>query len=440
MQRTRAAGADGRNGIVERFRGISPALLILASAVVQLPALASPLTDSHSFRQTQTAFPSIDYASRGIDLLLPSVPTVGPPWILPFEFPIYQALASLFIGAGVQVETALRGIGLVSFSASAVILWALVQRHVGDRAALIALGVYVASPLALIYGHASLVEYPAVLGGLAFVYGTLRWRATGARRWLAVAFIGGVSVALIKITTAIFWMLPAALTRRWQPLLVGALAGVLGILWTTYADAVRSANPNAAWLTVGRQTAWLLGSDRLDVMTWLAIGPQIMVVGGVLLAPLVAFVVLRRERLFWLWMTISLVGPLVAFTNLYAVHDYYAVAITPALAALIGGGADQMLRRLPRLSPVLVIAPVITLIVTSNYWTGSFRRSDPDGILTDAAIIRALTNYDDFVVIIGPDWSPARHFYAGRRGLAVGPGAKYQAPPDAIVFTLPLRP
>jgi hypothetical protein len=57
---------------------------------------------------------------------------------------------------------------------------------------------------------------------------------------------------------------------------------------------------------------------------------------GLFLQPLAVLVVYRRERLLSAWFAIALVGPLLTFTNLYAVHTYYAAAVSPAVAALIG--------------------------------------------------------------------------------------------------------
>lgn len=188
------------------------ALLVFA-ALLRLPTLAHPLTEAHAFRQTQTAFPAVIYADAGIDLLRPEVPVFGPPWTLPFEFPLFQASASVLIRIGLTPEVALRGLGLVSFLVSAWLLWVILDRHATHRAAKIALACYAFSPFALLWSRTSMIEYFAVVGALAFVLGILEWHVGHGRRWLLLAVCGGSMAALVKLTTAVFWVAPVLLTR-----------------------------------------------------------------------------------------------------------------------------------------------------------------------------------------------------------------------------------
>ena len=89
----RAARATGS------ARGLWVPVVILAVVVlVHLPTLGAPLLDRHDFRQTQTAFTARIYHEDGIDLLHPKLPVLGPPWEVPFEFPLFQAAAALVIG------------------------------------------------------------------------------------------------------------------------------------------------------------------------------------------------------------------------------------------------------------------------------------------------------------------------------------------------------
>lgn len=98
-----------------------PGALLVVAALLRLPTLAYPLTERHAFRQTQTAFPAVIYASQGIDLLHAEVPVFGPPWSLPFEFPLVQAIGAPFIAAGVTVEITMRSLSLAGFLATAAV-------------------------------------------------------------------------------------------------------------------------------------------------------------------------------------------------------------------------------------------------------------------------------------------------------------------------------
>ena len=107
--------------------------------VFHLPSLDQKLLEVHSFRQTQTAWTALIYHRQGIDLLHPMVPVFGPPFDLPFEFPLFQALASLVMNVGVAPDVAMRFSTLVSFLAAAILVWRLTVRLAGEWTGLVAL-------------------------------------------------------------------------------------------------------------------------------------------------------------------------------------------------------------------------------------------------------------------------------------------------------------
>lgn len=96
---------------------------LVISALVRLPTLGTPLVGRHSFRETQTAYTAVRFASDGIDLLAPRLPVLGPPFEVPFEFPLFQAGAALMIRGGLSPTVAMRGLALVCFLATAGLLW-----------------------------------------------------------------------------------------------------------------------------------------------------------------------------------------------------------------------------------------------------------------------------------------------------------------------------
>ena len=73
------------------------------------------LTDSYAFRQTQTAI-TARYFSGFSDFLTYQTPVLGPPWSIPFEFPIYQALAKgLQVTSGLSLESSGRLVSIAFF-------------------------------------------------------------------------------------------------------------------------------------------------------------------------------------------------------------------------------------------------------------------------------------------------------------------------------------
>ena len=409
-----------------------PGALLLGAALLRLPTLAFPLTERHAFRQTQTAFPAVIYARQGIDLLHPEVPVFGPPWSLPFEFPLVQAIAAPFIAAGVPVEITMRSLSLAGFLATAAVLWLLLARHANRRTAHIALAAFLFSPFSLLWSRTSLIEYPTTFGALLFVLGILEWHRGHGRRWLVLAAVAGPITAAVKITTAAFWMAPSLFTRRIGVLVALIPTGLVSLAWTRWADLEKAANPNSAWLTSSALMNWNLGGDRLSISSWTHILQPTVMTAGMLLIPLGVLVIFRPERLLWGWMAIALVGPMLAFTNLYTIHDYYSAAITPAVAALIGGGADRLLQRVPWVAASLLIPPAVVLASTISYWGLAYQPADPEHVLLAAASIREATPNGELAAVECNDWTPAPLFYADRRGIILRlPG---QVPPPGYVL------
>ncbi len=68
---------------------------------IRLPHLDQPLLERHAFRQTQTAYPALPYHGRGISLLHPLLPILGPPFEVSLEFALLQALGSLVMNLDV---------------------------------------------------------------------------------------------------------------------------------------------------------------------------------------------------------------------------------------------------------------------------------------------------------------------------------------------------
>jgi Dolichyl-phosphate-mannose-protein mannosyltransferase len=420
-----------------------PAALLLAALVVHLPTLGAPLVERHAFRQTQTAFTARIYHEQGIDLLHPMLPVFGPPWEVPFEFPLFQAVAAGVMDVGVPEDAALRLTGLASFILAGGLLWVLVRRQVGWLGATVALGLFLFSPLGISWGRAALIEYLALAASIAFALTGMRWREGGSGWWFAMALVLGCIATLVKITTAIFWVAPFALlalrrdddqqTRRvWAGAWVLAIAPVLaGLAWTRYTDAIKAASDATAWLVSSRLIDWTFGSvaQRLDPGPWTSIYTNVgLLAGGIalplLIYPAIRFALASRQVRFWSWIAITAAGPILVFFNLYVVHDYYSIAASGSIAALVGVGVAGLslvrawLRGLLLLGATLAWAGV--WFMQMPYWTPMYERAtDPEGILPLAAQIQRETSPDQRVAIVGRDWTPAILYYADRWGWMV---------------------
>ena len=440
--------AQGRSSLALRIEVGIVSLILIGFVAAIAPSLDQPLLERHEFRQTQTAYTARIFHEQGIDLLHPKLPVLGDPFEAPFEFPLFQAAASVVMDAGVRDDVAMRITGLACFLLTALLLYGLVRYVAGRASAIPALVAFVATPFAFMWGRASMIEYLATAGAVGFTWATIAFRENGRQSTGALALIAGLVGMLVKPTTAVFWLIPALAYRPGARQPGGAsrrvrrawLAGIVLVplaaagLWTRHADEIKAASPTTAWLTSDALKTWNFGtmSQRLSFDTWHLVADRAMddivgPVGLVLLVVAAVAVVKSSQRLFWIGIALAALLPPLVFTNLYWVHDYYLAALTPAVAALIGLGAgfvwglvpDAPLARGAAIALGLVLA-LNVLVVDRGYATQIYVASpDDSGARPLAQEISGLTRPEDRVAVVGLDWSPAVLYYANRWGLMV---------------------
>jgi hypothetical protein len=413
--------------------------VLVVAALVRIPTLGQPLIEHQTFRQTQTAFTARTFAEDGIDLLHSKLPVLGPPFELPFELPVFQAGAAVLIEAGMPADAAARTAGLVTFLLSAVLVWMLIRHVVSSRAAAIGVLAYVASPLSILYGRASTIDYLAVAATLTCSYAAIRWLDDARIRWLAISVVAGALATMIKLPTFVAWpllILGYGADRR-IPLRGTRLAGLAaivgsavaaGVAWTIYTDAIKAATPFGAVFTSRALLGWDLGSigQRLDGSEWAIVlyvlGVLVIGVGWLPVLALLPGGARRAGRSFTALAAVGVaVLPVLVFFNLYARHDYYEIANAPAWALLLGMAGGYALDRFGGGARVLIAAALVVSIgVTTAFWGVAYQSptADPYGFLTQAAELELHSAPTELVVIIGDDWLPTVLYYAHRRGLA----------------------
>lgn len=428
-----------------------------------LPSMHQALLEHHSFRQTQTAWTALIFHQQGIDLFHPKIPVFGPPWEVPFEFPLFQAIAALVMNAGVEPDLAMRWTGFASFLAAMLVLSRLVARLAGEAAALVSVLAFAVCGLGLLWARTSMIEYFVVAASLTTLYGALRWHESRHWAWWGLALGAGVISMMVKPTTAVMYV-PAILALAWtgwragrerplsKPLLyAGALLALVAVpllfggLWTIHADKIKAASEFTANQTSAALTTWNFGTieQRINPVTWepnagtwglilgrlneLVLGGQTYFVPfaiGFLWIPLgfIASLWLKRRLFTFAWLAGAFVGPLV-FVNLYYIHDYYLIALTPMAAAVVGIGLVWTARKWkwvlpPLLGAFLVVCWIGNLKTSEHYWGIQFwetRGGERHG--ESAEYIVARSEPGDLIVMVGRGWNPATFYYAERWGL-----------------------
>ena len=430
--------------------------LCAALAVIgltRLPGLGDPLLDWHSFRQTQTALTAQWFARDGVSLPAYPLPVLGRPWSAPMEFPTYQlAVASLHVG-GMPLDLAARGFAFVTFlCACGLLAWLLLRR--GCPVYVVAMAGLFAwlSPFALVWSRAALIEFTAVLLGLAYIAFALviAERGFSAPR-LAGLLLTGAAAALTKITSfTVFWpvVLLLAAHRLWLDRSAGAdralvrrLAGwslalgvplLAAVAWTHAADAVKARSPHTAWLMSHAMNSWNFGalSLRFDADAWFDVGERIHRFVLPWLWPFALaglpglFRLPARPALVALGLCGGALATVLVFFNLYRVHDYYLCAVALPVWLCAAAGLNALARRLPgpsvRLAVGLAVAAFLALAsYNSSYVRNSYRDHSADEVFRFAAAVRARVGPEEELVIFGDDWNPRLPYYAERRALMV---------------------
>ena len=197
------------------------------------------IRDIHQFRQTQTAMAARGLLEGGAWWSY-ELPLFGRPWSVPFEFPTYQGIVAVVVGAtGLDLESAGRAVSLL-FHVLSLVPLAMIARHPGGGPSVTAvtLILFVASPHYVFWSRTFMIESTATFFGLAYLAAFLR--AKSWQHWSLVALLGIVA-ALTKVTTlagflAAAVILGASVTKgqRLRAIVFGMIAPLAaGAAWTS---------------------------------------------------------------------------------------------------------------------------------------------------------------------------------------------------------------
>ena len=432
--------------------------MVFLSLVVRLINIHSPLSENYGFRQAQTAITVWTMATEGITFLHYQTPVLGAPWQVPFEFPTYQAAAALLAKTGMDMDVACRLTALLFFYLSALVLYRLCLLLFASRPlSLWMLNFYLWCPFMILWSRACLIDYASVFFALAYLYFLLRWmRAPRHAGLWGLAVACGCLGYLTKITTmpALYPFLVCALwrqmrlgaedasagdtmgNRRLSPafMTLGALALALplaaGLGWVRYTDQIKGQSFYTDWLVSANMKAWNYGTlaQRFQLACWLKDGRRL--VFQMVTPPVLAGVWLARrapsEERVWFWAATAAVAlPLLAFFNLYYVHDYYYIAVSPFVAIAGGYGLRALWQGMPGsvawLHPAIALFTLFTVAWSTHTLLHVYTVHYDTYVCRVGSAIAAATPPDGCVVIDGYNWDSSLLYYARRKGLMIVP-------------------
>ena len=446
-----------RGSLSERWNRWLVCACLIAHAVNASIGLSAPLLEHHAFRQTQTALTAYWTVQEGVRLAY-LTPVLGPPWSIPFEFPLFQwVVAGVHVLTGAPLDVTGRLVSLAAFYVSLVPGFALFRRLLGgERQATVALCFVLASPTYLFWSRAFLIESTAL--ALAITHLLLVVRALERPRgWrIVAAALVGVVAGLVKATTLAVLLVPLALVvavrlfglarahqfRRTAETAMVALAstvpGVVAVqVWTSWCDHVKRAGPYTASLTSDSLRAWNFGTfaQRLDPSLWwswvveksglamtLRALPRPL---GIVLGTAVVAGVVWSLRRYWNVVVIAsatiLAGPLLFF-NLYR-HDYYQFVTGFALSLLVAVPFLAMIEapawKVARAGKALATGTLLLFLAAypaTRYFQRQLRGYDIE-TLRVAKFVADHTDREDVVLYLGFDWTSKYAYYSERRSL-----------------------
>jgi hypothetical protein len=201
--------------------------------------------------------------------------------------------------------------------------------------------------------------------------------------------------------------------------------------WLDVSDAAKAASPHTAWLTSGQLSEWNHGTheQRLSAAFWVdtIAGRSALDILGYAAwwLPLVFaaswFAGERRGMAkFYAVSMASFLLPMLVFTNLHMVHNYYQVANAVFLVVFCAAAIDHACRnRAPW------VAAAVTVLFVIGMFGHTWRHFMPS-VLQDksthpsielARAIRTHVHEDDIIITAGLNWAATVPYYSKRRAL-----------------------
>ena len=467
----------GQDGHRQRLATHARLLFVVAAVAMVLVNcfdLGNPILERHAFRQTQTALTAQAFLEHGFRLAY-ETPVLGEPWSIPLEFPLYQALVALLaFVSGASLTAVGRLVSLAFTLACCLPVHATLKRlGISRHANHIALAMFLTSPVYLFWSGTFMIESAALFFALCFLHFAVRisegnptWRDfAGCAVFLALALLQKVTTGLPMVPVAGVLVLARNWhARRGVAFWTAGVAAVavplaIGWGWVAWTDAIKAQHPIGMQLTSQALAGWNYGlpEQRFSGELWYfaVFRRDLWPSSGMLLGLIAVAVAWRRADARLARVLLGLLAlfllPLLVFTNVHVVHDYYQVANAVFWSLLVGLSVALVMESAwpARYAWRPVLAGAILLLnglaFKEQYDTYKFDRigrGHPTLALAD--YIRRETPEDLPVIWIASDWSSEYAFYSGRRSLTLPKwydlnadmlhGRRYlSAPPSAVV-------
>ncbi|MBX9578559.1 MAG: glycosyltransferase family 39 protein [Chthoniobacterales bacterium] len=435
-------------------------LLVAVVAIFNLKYANEPLLGLHSFRQTQTAITAYWFDFHNIlnSIFSYETPILGCPWSVPFEFPIFQMIVAGFHGISrIPLDLSGRLLSFLFFLVCFFPLSEIIKELKIDREYFyISTILILLSPCYLYWSRAFMIESTALLAGFLFLWSSVRYFKTFSWKWYFWTLLFGMLCTLIKITTfpsfaisAIFLScLLLSNTKKkfnFRNVLIKTIPiGVIFFIcliclmwWTHHADCLKQSNRIANFLTSKNLEVWSFGtfSQRVSYYFWADVLWKRILTHALgfsysILIILVGFLYCKKNQsYFMLGLLVLFFIPMLIFTNLHIIHDYYQYANDIWLILCLSYALYSIQLKSDSKINFYLFILFFGFVISSDcvvfyrdYYKSIIEvehNGDKDPRLEISHKIQAVTPVDSVVIIIGQDWSPEIPYYSQRKAVLV---------------------
>lgn len=412
--------------------------------------------DSYSFRQTQTALTAYWFVKDGFSFAY-QTPVAGPPWSIPFEFPIYQFFVALLVKLfSCSLDFAGRMTSFIFLALSCISAHSIIKSlKLKVEVFYIFVALLFSSPLYLYWGRSFMIETAAIffaVTAIKYFVDILQEKYEKKSRLFFVIFMAlgilqkvttGLPVLFVLVCTYFTVMLhkEKSLSRVFNDknthlsLICFLVPLGIGFLWTFYTDYVKSFNELGVSLTSNALTSWNFGSvnQRLslifyDELIWKRIFEQNL--SGLLGLSLIVIAIFYKSlEVSKLTIIISFfmgILPLYIFSNLHIVHSYYQAGNVIFLIFAIAIALGHILFEI--LESKLIIYLILLMMLVSNYfhfgkdYFGLIRveyNKENSREFAVAKKIKEVVNKNNYFVAFGNDWSSSLSYLSERKSFTV---------------------
>ena len=324
--------------------------------------LNQPLIDKHSFRQTQTALTVLFNPNLITNFLNYKTPVLGFPWQIPFEFPLFQIFVSS-ISKVLPINISILGrltsiiLGISCLIPIRKILNIFNINSLGIKAFFI---LYFSSSIYLYWNRAFLIESTALFFSLWSVYLYLKIlnkiRNCGLSKGLIIQtfllFATLTLSMLVKITTAfpiliIFFIdilriffYNIYFSKQYKYIsaisifcIICLASSLIYYFWNDYTNSIKLENYFSSFLLGSNIKNFVFGNifQRFSISLWgkVVIFRCFYILGviPILFLTYKIFPITNLKlKVFLIYNFFLFLFPLIFFTNLHNVHEYYQYA------------------------------------------------------------------------------------------------------------------